>query len=598
MTYKTEYNNSVDNLQVEHQINTDNHQRVTYGYSIGNDLHACQIELTTKDIIARHGIFNWKKISGIQADDTWHKQNGNEEWIFSVLTGANPELVCQMLCIPIMHRKKIQTKLKYELENSANFLRINVDSRAVAALSKVCERKTQYLAFYSGENQTALYRRQAAESFPFAAGILATNIKTKISIDRQLPLSPVLREVLELRTGHKISKGLLKRLNSAPKIPESCSLEQVLLFSTLIPLDWIPNTDEQWNAYCHVAKIFLSTLNAPTKAISTMINGCSGDWIKLLRKICIEGGHNPDGGINAADLVMLDAQDMLIEFADTYVIPEAAKSKTLTDAFVTPEIRMTAIQSAFEILNAGRTALGIAENTRRWSNQRNVISEAIRQANGEDDTELDKLAQGAWPALTENVQSPSGLHIIPLNSPDQLEWEGISGLDPSGNKGLDHCISSYKHKALTGDCHIVSIREMHKNNSFSRLCTVEFERPKHHQNYLKVRQAKGYRNSTPEPKALDALDWYIKSVALNKIPINWNNIIKFQEKIGKNNQSLGNLEIRCGYDWRIPGMVEKVAKLWVPFVADQWKKRKVSPTDTQNEISIVSDKILPDIEIP
>ena len=115
---------------------------------------------------------------------------------------------------------------------------------------------------------------------------------------------------------------------------------------------------------------------------------------------------------------------------------------------------------------------------------------------------------------------------------------------------------------------------------------------------MKVRQAKGYRNSTPEPKALDALDWYIKSVALNKIPINWNNIIKFQEKIGKNNQSLGNLEIRCGYDWRIPGMVEKVAELWVPFVADQWKKRTVSPTDTQKEISIVSDKILPDIEIP
>ena len=122
MTYKTEYNNSVDNLQVEHQINTDNHQRVTYGYSIGNDLHACQIEFTTKDITARHGIFNRKKISDIQADDTWHKQNGNEEWIFSVLTGANPELVCQMLCIPIMHRKKIQTKLKFELQNSANFL--------------------------------------------------------------------------------------------------------------------------------------------------------------------------------------------------------------------------------------------------------------------------------------------------------------------------------------------------------------------------------------------------------------------------------------------------------------------------------------------
>ena len=597
MTKKTKYVNSVDKLQVEHQIGSDNQRFVTYGYKIGTNLHACRIASMPKIISAQFGIFNRKKISNIQPDDTWHDHNGNEEWIFSILAGANPTPVCQMLCVPVEQRQRIEPKLLTELENSANFLSENIDNRAITALSKVLDRKTQILPFYSGDSGSAQNRRQAAESYPFAAGILATNIKTKISVDRQQPLAPVLRKVLETRANEKISKGLLKRLTKAPMIPESCTFDQVLSFSTKIPLDWIPENEKQWEAFCGVSKIFLSTLNAPLSVVPKLINGRSGDWVKLLRKICIQGGHNPEDGINAANQVMLDAQDMLVEFADTYIIPEAARAKTKSDVLVTPEIRITAIRSAFEILNSGRSALGIAENTRRWSNQRNEITEAIRQVGGEVESELDKLSQGAWPTLTEKVESPSGLLIVPLNTPEQLEWEGSTGHDLSGIKGLSHCIASYKHKALTGDCHIVSIREKQKNNSYNRLCTVEFQRLKPNQNYLKIRQAKGYRNSTPCAKALDALEWYVKSVALNKIPINWKNIIRFQDRLGKSNQSLGNLEIRCGYDWRKPDTIESVAELWSPFVSDQWKKQKSATYKDQNEITIVSDIILPDIEI-
>ncbi len=596
MTKESVYFNSINKLQLEHQVSSDNHLIVTYGYSIGNNLHACRIESTPIKILAQHGIFNRKKISSIKPSDTWYNHNGNEEWIFSILTGANPTPVYQMLCIPIKHREQIHSVLLSELTNSANFLSDNVDRRAIAALSKVRDRKTQSLPYYSGDSKVALNRRQSAESFPFAAGILASNIKAKISVDRQLPLVPVLREILESRTGAKISKGLLKRFARAPIIPEPCSLDQVLSFATQIPIDWIPDEKGQWDVFCYTAKMFLSILDVPLEVIPKLIKGRSGNWVKLLRKICIEGGHNPDGGVDAANLVLLDTQDMLIEFADSYIIPEAARTKTKTDVHVTPEIRITAIRSAFEILNSGRSALGIAENTRRWSTQRNAINEAIRQVGNKEESELEKLSQGAWPALTKNVQSPSGLEIIPLNTPEQLEWEGSSGFDPSGNKGLDHCIASYKHKALTGDCHIISIREI-QNDTFNRLCTVEFERPKQHQSYLKIRQAKGYRNSTPSPKALDALDWYIKSIALNKIAINWKNIINFQEKIGKINQTLGNLVIRCGYDWRTPGAIEKVAELWSPFVADHWKKQNSTSFKDQHEITKVSDIILPDIEV-
>ena len=597
MTKITKYTNSIDNLQVEHLLNTDNQRTVTYGYKIGKNLHACRITATQKEISAQHGIFNRKKISNIQSSDCWHETGGDQEWIFSILSGSNPSPVYQLLCIPLELRESIQTLLQNELANSAKFLSDHIDTRAITALSKVSDRKTQNLQFYTGDSDAALNRRQAAECYPFAAEILATNIKAKISVDRQLPLAPVMRDVLEKRAGENISKGLLKRLTKAPKIPKPCSLDQVLTFSTHVPLDWIPADEEQWEAFCFSAKFFLGVLNAPVNVIPKLVNGRSGDWVKLLRKISSEGGHDPESSINSANLVMLAAQDMLVEFADTYIIPVAAKAKTKSDVLVTPEIRITAIQSAFKILNSGRSALCIAENVRRWSNQRNTISEEIQNADGVKKSDLDELSAGAWPALTDKVESPSGLQIIPLNTPEQLEWEGLTGLDPKGSKGLAHCISSYTHKARTGDCHIVSIREKGKNDSYKRLCTIEFDRLKQNQNYLNMRQAKGFRNSVPSAKVVETLDWFIKSVALNQIPINWKNITSYQEKLGKNNQSLGNLELRCGYDWRVPGAIEKVAEFWEPFIAGQWKEEKSISSKVQKEIAVVSDLILPDIEI-
>ena len=596
MTSKSKTNQSFGDLCIQYLDHGARGRSVSIGYRQADELHVCRLDVTPKKITPLRGIFSGNEIPPLAEEHPWQTGNRFDEWIFSLLGGEDPKTVCGILCVPESKTGEIVRIASIELPKIAKFLQEFVDSRAIAALSRSRNRNLDQLGFYSGDSERAVRRRQAAESYPITASLLATDIRTKIAIDRAMPLAPVLQKAIGNQSGTEITKGVVKRLAKATKLPQHCNLDAVARFASNIPTDWIPTEGDQWKSFCHAAECIVSILNAPDRAIRHLVGGRSGDWTRMHRKVIVEGGLDPEDGFDASRYVMHMTRQMAISFADMCILPLAACRTTREGLMVTPELRTWAINAAFEILFDNRGIVDVAEASRRWNYTRAEIDETIRQFTDANLIQkIGHIEENSWPPVTDAIATPSGLEIVPLTSNEELNFEGMNGKDPNGCEGLHHCIANYKEKARRADCHIVSIRKCLPDGTVKRLSTVEFASvtPNHHT--LRVTMHRGKRNSQPGAESRDALSWYMQSVAMKRLKINFDQIFAFQENRLNGDRPVDGLERLCGFDWKEEKTVEAVVKAWNPFVISQWKGKSMDELIGCRAVSDVADKILPDI---
>ncbi|MTH95984.1 PcfJ domain-containing protein [Roseibium sp. RKSG952] len=580
---------------------TDAGRAFLIGYCHGKELHVCGINTMDAQAVPLRGIFDTDDIPELSHDHNWYLSENDEDWIFSLLSGEGTEAIMDTLSVPREERDLCNEDVRKLLSAAAEHLSEHMDARAVSALSRADGKSLDQLSFYSGEGERATRRRQAAESYPLAAALMAKEVRLKIAIDRSQSLAPILKEVLENRSGATISKGVMKRLARAPELPAGCSLETVARFASLVPADWIPTEGDQWRAFCHSAECLLTELGASDEDIADLVKGRAGDWERFLFKAAKDGGREVedlDGAISFTRSMMGEAYLMSVEFADMFLLPAAAIGVTQHDLTVTPEMRTAAIQSAYAMLFKGRSAIEIADLTRRWSLNREKINDAIFQAEDRHNQLLvGSIEEGSWPQLTEEVVAPSGIRIVPLTSPEQLRNEGSSGEDPAGNKGLSHCVGGYHSSAVKADCHIVSVRRYYEDGRFDRLATVEFSRLSPNDNKLTVKQSRARSNSQPCRAAKDALTWYVNSVAVGRVPLQRQRIDAFQEMRMNGQKTLDGLGRLCGYEWKEDSVIQIVAKAWGPYVTDSWKRRKMDDIMASDEVSFIAENIVPDVRM-
>lgn len=596
---KPEVSYSAGNLRIR-VTDSDAGLGFTIGYRNGDELHVCGLNTSPEYNIPVRGIFMEDGIPPFDHEYDWFQSDPDEPWIFSFLTGSGAGKIMDVLSVPDDEREEYSELIGKVLGQAREYL-VNVDTRASDALAKSSEKSLDFLSFYSGDSDRHVRRRQAAESYPLAAGLMAKEVSLKIAIDRSQSLAPVLKTALENRSGATLSKGVLKRLARAPELPDGCSLATVARFCSLVPPDWIPNEGDQWTAFCHSAEALLTELEATNEDVPDLIKGRGGDWTRFLAKASKEGGRETGSLKESIEFTrsrMAEAHTMAREFADIFLLPAAAGQITSTSLTVTPEMRSAAIQSAYAILFRGRSAIEISDLTRRWSLNRAKIDEAIYGAAEIEAKRLvSDIEEDSWPAMTDRVEAPSGVSVVPLTSKGVLQDEGSAGRDADGNEGLSHCVGGYHGTAMKADCHIYSIRRYNEDGSFERLSTAEFRRLNPDNNKLSCVQNQGWGNQSPGNLASDALKWFMNSVEVGQIPIQRERIDAFQEVRMSGDRHIDGLERLCGYDWKQRDLLNVAAVAWGPYVTDSWKRQKMDAILESDEVAYVAQNIIPDVKM-
>jgi hypothetical protein len=118
---------------------------------------------------------------------------------------------------------------------------------------------------------------------------------------------------------------------------------------------------------------------------------------------------------------------------------------------------------------------------------------------------LGSLKLQMWPALSEPVEAPNGLQLVPLTSSSELVAEGNL---------MSHCVGGYTSKCLSGDSHILSIRDP-EGKHLSTLQLVQEGR------MVLNAQNKAFANKAPSQAASQAADWYVEQVNSGQLVIDW-----------------------------------------------------------------------------
>lgn len=470
-----------------------------------------------------------------------------------------------------------------------------VDRRAIEALRAVSAPSLLNLEFYSGDGERSSRRRQAASSMPPLAGILANNITLKMTIDRSKPLTDGLIDFLGSRTTGSIGKGAIRRFSGVTDKPYGTDIDTVIEFASRIPADWIPTGEDEWKIFCMIGDGVINRLRLSAAETTTFLKGCSGRWQAFASRMVAplseqERGEGLEVSIPVAFGQLRDVMECLVNIV---VLPMAVHGKFASKVTVNTEVKQYAFALAKRMLLGEKSAPALIELSRKWHTQRAVILDATRLAEQENRVSLlGEIPHDGWPPLCDPVVAPNGLVIVPLNSPDQLQWESSKAKDPTGAPGLSHCVWSYPTKCLSGESHIVSIREFDENGAYSRISTVEFARLHPTSNRLTVVQNQGFGNSTPSGQSRDAVTWFTEAVALGQIPLKRDLMQAFERDVlGE----MDGVERQCGYDWRDGELLRRAIAPWGPYIDRKYRELGLKEFHALDDFSPIREAIVPDL---
>lgn len=188
-----------------------------------------------------------------------------------------------------------------------------------------------------------------------------------------------------------------------------------------------------------------------------------------------------------------------------------------------------------------------------------------------------------WEPLTDIVQAPNGLWVVPLTNDRHLYYEGSHGRDPYGSLGLSHCCSwmnSYNsNNCFKNGHHILSVRKLIKGRYF-RIGTVEYNKLSPDNYKLSRIQFKYFGNGEPPEDGVAALRWYERAIEEGEVEVN--------KKIFENNRLQNTLNVINGenlddsvrsnfirvaqYNWKEKDNFVKMYEAWSPIMPKSWRK--------------------------
>jgi hypothetical protein len=487
-------------------------------------------------------------------------------WAYSLMTGTPSESLLDKLSVSHATRAQKSPALFATLAGCAERYLPGLNKDALAVLARAPEKRLSTYEFYAGETERHLFRRQAAEAYPLFADLFSANITLKMAIDRKKPLKDVLLPILKEMAEQPVADALLKRLRTATPMPEGYRLSTIIKFASSVQPDWFPKTDEDWQAFYHVAVGVIEDLRLDHAAIPTVLAGSGGKWQALVERSIQKAFPEDDHPLRQTPYAALrtattDTNDMVETFTDMVVVPVVAHSQSAEDVYLNASIKKSAIGWAWNMLCEGRNLPDILDLSRRFHQERNGILEMSTQWQAQQARA--QVKEGGWPGLTSPVQAPNGLWLVPLCHPEELSKEGAD---------LRHCVGGYSSQAKACTSHIVSVRQQRGNESVA-LSTCEFSGIKSDRPVLAERQHRARQNGQPQPDALDAMQWYERGIASGDIKVNWELIRAFLDNALVD---MDHVEKHCGYDWRERQALNGAIMPWARFVTKSYAKMNLN----------------------
>ena len=467
-------------------------------------------------------------------------------------------------------------------------------------------------AFYAADGERGERRRQAGSIYKPLACLFSRRPSLKLSIDTARPLNEALAQAFEPKDdgSPRVTKGLLKRLRNVEATLNHVTPEELLVALSEVPVDWIPKTDKDWEAFCvltaSVGRTLRETLGT---SMDVLYSGCGGKWDDYLQSLARaytdtrppEGLTEeemaaweksdkpaPDTSLDAIRAACLHAEDMAFAFANQVVLPLAANEVKLERYNAMSYVQVSeAVSSAVKTLFEKKSAVAIFESARHWHSQRDHVAaeliEADAQRRREQAAQFNQyeVPDDGWAPVIQPVVAPNRVTIMPLVSPEELREEG---------QGLSHCVGSYAGACRNGNSHILSFRYYQNDAEFDRLSTIEVSGVDRETGRLEVRQHRGRANGAPPAEATQAFNWLQTQIAENLIPINWDRIGRDN---GRTKARVDDVHGRCGYDWKSRELIMEAMNNWGRYVSKRHRKMGLQEFAASPEVVSVAESMVP-----
>jgi hypothetical protein len=514
------------------------------------------------------------------------------------LSGA--QAILEALNYPRSERDGIARYLSEKLpELAPASLSAVIDVRAIEAVKATVSPSILNLEFFSGDGERADRRRQAAAGMPLFSGHMSSTLSLKMTVDRSKPLMDAVIEAFNGRASGTISKASVRRLAGISEQPFKANIDTVVEFSSRIPPDWIPAAGNEWRAFCLIADGVVNQLRLSPEETTSFLKGCSGRWVDFTGRFVAplvdrrDDDIQPEGIDTMVPLAFSNLSEMLNCFVNVVVVPLSVHGSFVSDVTVNAETRSNAFDLAKKMIFGEKSAPSLVSMFRKWQTQRAAILNATNLREEERRRELLKdVPINGWPALCNPVTAKNGLTLVPLTSPEQLDWEADNGADPNGSKGLNHCVHGFSNNCRTGESHIVSIRLIDENGAYQRLSTVEFSRLSPTSDHLTVAQHRGHTNGTPADKAEDALAWFKDAVAMGDVRLNRQLIEAFDRIVL---EGVDGVQRAAGYDWRDADVLSQAIAPWGHYVDASYRNLGFEGLLAMDDLQPVRDTIAPEL---
>lgn len=355
----------------------------------------------------------------------------------------------------------------------------------------------------------------------------------------------------------------------------------------------------------------------------------------------IVGRIAPDVGREAIHNACIEIQEMAETFGRKVVLPIAANAATRRSGMdehpLAEQHNVAAAQAAARILLPGKSVVRLMETVRAYVNRADEISAAglsletdaqlaareeqrriqaaereaalaaaaaTQAANAVGIDPTAPIPKNGWPPLSNVIQAPNGVYIVPLTDPDMLADEGRGwgnaedgGRNADGSMGLGICVggNSYVNRCQRNGEHIVSFRIAGSNGEpYTRLSCMQVGPLTMGSGILKNLQHRGQGNRTVPEAANKAWEWYKAAAARGEIPLNHDKVRERLEIVRK--VKVDEVALACGYDWKDPRRLLRAMTPWGPFVGKKHRKMGVDDLAADADVQDVVQALDPQMD--
>lgn len=229
------------------------------------------------------------------------------------------------------------------------------DSQAMHALRACPEATARGYEFYSASGEVGALRRQAAETYPLLAEMMATRFSIRSAIDRKESITGHIQAAFgEGNDGKpRMGKGLLKRLVGIDWPVTAHETAQAVIHALCdIPPDWFPSSETEWGAFCTVSKAVGTTLHEVTGSpAATLYTGCQGKWDAFLERIARAcSDSRPPEGADENDVAYIEKNldRKALEKAPFSKVPAMAQAMVSRMSELSPYLSPESVQHWIE----------------------------------------------------------------------------------------------------------------------------------------------------------------------------------------------------------------------------------------------------------